>query len=368
MRIRNYLCVLVCAAAVSVTGCDSGGTADRPDVDEPVITDTTVVADTADVEFQAKAFSGMYYGNSYGQNGEYCFNAYLLDTPMTDMQLAPGSTAYLFDFFTGEPEDKSKPVPQPGHYTLGEAGATAAMTFTPELSCILYQEADGTVRRTYFSEGTLDISENGENTVFEAFLTDTDGRTHYVTYTGPAEYISEGGSGYELLPLEKDLDFTAVTVDALWLADMGDGVMEVNLVFTDMFTDEAGYVIPPGSILYVDAFMPFDEDGALTPGTYTVTSQAAAPGTLFPGTLMEMAEGVLFPAGTFVDWMDESETAYTGLIDSGVMTISGGPGDYSVNCEFTTEEGFSIKCVYDGDMSVKMAPQKGLIKNPCRSH
>ncbi len=87
-----------------------------------------------DFEFEAAYFSGTYFGNIYGQNGEHCFDAYLMDKPMDGDYFAAGTTAYLFDIFTTAPGDSKNPRPAPGVYTLGELYATVSMTFTPDLS------------------------------------------------------------------------------------------------------------------------------------------------------------------------------------------------------------------------------------------
>ena len=168
-----------------------------------------------DFEFNATDFSGTYFGNIYGQNGEYCFDAYLMDKPMDGDYFAAGTTAYLFDMFTTAPGDSKNPRPAPGTYMLGELYATASMTFTPDLSCRMYQNEDGTVTRTRFSDGTLTISEEGGNVIFEAFLTDENGKTHHVTYSGPTNYVSDGVvSGGGLDVLEDDLDIQAGIADA----------------------------------------------------------------------------------------------------------------------------------------------------------
>ena len=311
-----------------------------------------------DFEFEAAYFSGTYFGNIYGQNGEHCFDAYLMDKPMDGDYFAAGTTAYLFDIFTTAPGDSKNPRPAPGVYTLGELYATVSMTFTPDLSCRMYQNEDGSVTRVMLAEGTLIISEEGGSVLFEAFLTDEDGKTHHVTYSGPTEYVSDGVvGGGELDVLESDLDIQAGIADASWLADAGNDVMEVNIAFTDMDTDEAGYVIPPGSILYVDAYMPFDENGMIAPGTYDFSHQQGEAFSLYPGDTQEVMAGLVMPFGTYADYMVTDSQSYTGLIRQGSMTVSGSPGNYTIECSFITVEGYSVKCSYSGDLTVRNIPE-----------
>ena len=319
-----------------------------------------------DYEFEAAYFSGTYFGNIYGQNGEYCFDAYLMDKPMDGDYFEAGTTAYLFDIFTTAPGDSKNPRPAPGVYTLGELYATVSMTFTPDLSCRMYQNEDGSVTRVMLSEGTLIISEEGGSVLFEAFLTDEDGKTHHVTYSGPTEYVSDGVvGGGELDVLESDLDIQAGIADASWLADAGNDVMEVNIAFTDMDTDEAGYVIPPGSILYVDAYMPFDENGMIAPGTYDFSHQQGEAFSLYPGDTQEVMAGLVMPFGTYADYMVTDSQSYTGLIRQGSMTVSGSAGSYTIECSFTTVEDYSVKCSYSGDLTVHNIP---VVHRPADRH
>ena len=76
-----------------------------------------------DFEFEAAYFSGTYFGNIYGQNGEHCFDAYLMDKPMDGDYFAAGTTAYLFDIFATAPGDSKNPRPAPGVYTLAALSA-----------------------------------------------------------------------------------------------------------------------------------------------------------------------------------------------------------------------------------------------------
>ncbi|HIZ87683.1 MAG TPA: hypothetical protein IAC03_05930 [Candidatus Coprenecus pullistercoris] len=309
-----------------------------------------------DYVLEAEYLSGTYFGSLYGLNGEHCYDIYLSDKPMSaDGFLLEGGTYYLFDIFTDAPSDPMHPQPVSGTYVLGQSEATDAMTFTREVSCRLYQSDAAEPMRLKFAEGTLEISQDGDNMVFDAVLTDVDGETHHVTYSGPADYTSDNDD--ELLLLEQDLDIKTVIYDASWMANVGTEIMEVNFAFTDMTSDEYGYVVPPGSILYVDAFMPFSQEGAVTTGRYDFTHEINTLNALYPGGLYEIMAGMWYPAGTYADYMDETGKSHTGLIEEGYMEISGAPGNYSVECSFTTVDGYSVTCTYSGDLTVRNVPQ-----------
>lgn len=66
----------------------------------------------------------------------------------------------------------------------------ADMTFTPDYSQV-YSSADNgqILMNNFLVDGTVTVSYEGSDIVFEAFVTDETGLTHHVTYTGQANYI-----------------------------------------------------------------------------------------------------------------------------------------------------------------------------------
>ena len=107
-------------------------------------------------------------------------------------------------------------------YSYSEGGK-AAMTFTPEYSMGVSTTMDEQVIfDTGFEEGSLEISYADGVMTLEAFLTDTDGKTHHVTYTGKAEYQIDNGGGNEP-PLEEDLHIDGTcTFEFSFLDDKGN--------------------------------------------------------------------------------------------------------------------------------------------------
>ena len=107
----------------------------------------------AGYEMAADYFFGTYYGDMYGES--YNFYVILSDTDVhDDGSFADGGNYYVFDMYCSEPEE-GKLVPAEGTYVLGEAGSTASMTFSSEMSCayLPYREEDyGT--ELYFYDDT----------------------------------------------------------------------------------------------------------------------------------------------------------------------------------------------------------------------
>ena len=302
--------------------------------------------------------SGIYYGTRYGVDGEHNYYTILSDMEY-DGGAMPGGSYYAFDLYNASaPENQDNPLPAAGTYVLGEPGSTADMTFAPDNTEALRTSADGEdVFDVGFTEGTLTISYDDGVMLAEASLTDEDGMRHYLTYAGTPEYDNaSGGSGGDAV-LDRDIDMEASQGAAVYVSGEEGGLMEVQLTFTDMEVDFFG-TVPPGSILNVDVFMEYDESGNIATGKYTlVGSDVSMPEamSIYPGEYLDYM-GVTMAMGTYVTYIDESENVFEGLVVDGEMTISGQPGSYAVTCTFTTAEGYSVECSYNGALEVTGFP------------
>ena len=330
---------------------------------ETVQAQVNVIQDAAiayDYEYEFDVFSGIYYGDQFGVNGEHNYYTWISDIGFDESGYSqPGGVYYLFDIYAAAPADVNSPTLPAGTYTMGEPMATAEMTFTPDYSkAFQYTDAgDGsTVFSVTFTDGTVEISYEGDVMTLEAVVTDNEGKIHHVTYTGPGVFesdISQPDSGVD--PLDRDLDFTATLGVASYLAEDA-GVMEVQFSFTDMETDMEGYVIPPGNLLYVDMYMPYDESGELATGDYTIANPATGEAfSIYPGETIDFF-GMLFTVGTYADYIDADGTTVEGLLTEGTMNITGGNGNYTITCDFRTADGYSVKCTYSGPLTIQGIP------------
>ena len=329
------------------------------DENESVTAQLNVIQASYDYVIDCTFMSGTYYGSQYGLNGEYNYYTILSDMEYNDGAMDGGSY-YAFDLYTASaPENPDNPLPAAGTYVLGEQGATADMTFAPDHTQALRTSADGEdVFDVGFTEGTLTISYDDGVMLAEASLTDEDGMRHYLTYAGTPEYDNaSGGSGGDAV-LDRDIDMEASQGAAVYVSGEEGGLMEVQLTFTDMEVDFFGYVVPPGSILNVDVFMHYDESGNIATGKYAlVGSDVSMPEamSIYPGEYLDYM-GVTMAMGTYVTYIDESENVLEGLVVDGEMTVSGQPGSYAVTCTFTTAEGYSVECSYNGALEVTGFP------------
>ena len=326
---------------------------------ESVTAQINVIQASYDYVTDCGFMSGIYYGTRYGMDGEHNYYTILSDMEY-DGGAMPGGSYYAFDLYNASaPENQDNPLPAAGTYVLGEPGSTADMTFAPDNTEALRTSADGEdVFDVGFTEGTLTISYDDGVMLAEASLTDEDGMRHYLTYAGTPEYDNaSGGSGGDAV-LDRDIDMEASQGAAVYVSGEEGGLMEVQLTFTDMEVDFFGYVVPPGSILNVDVFMHYDESGNIATGKYAlVGSDVSMPEamSIYPGEYLDYM-GVTMAMGTYVTYIDESENVLEGLVVDGEMTISGQPGSYAVTCTFTTAEGYSVECSYNGALEVTGFP------------
>lgn len=309
----------------------------------------------ADFNLDATVFSGVYSGQSRGNNGEYSYYTWLSDKPFDNQGLTqPGGTYYVLDIFTSTaPDNPSKPLPPVGTYKLGESGETSDMTFGKDNTFGMTLSEDGSERTMdiTFTEGSLEISNNGNIYTFSAMLTDNNGQTHCITYSGPVSYIiSEQGTADYILT--EDLNITANSASAYY-DGREDDIMLMVLELIDMPVDENGIATPPGNIVTIDAYMPFSADGHLVSGTYPINStpDCFEESTTGPGVL-ENIFGNLLATGTYATHYDETGFATFGFIKEGSMTLTGSPGAYTIDCQFTTNEGYTVIATHTGDITI----------------
>ncbi len=340
---------------------------------ESVTAQVNVIQEAAiayDYTLEAESFRGHYYGTNYGKNGEYNYYTWISDLPFDDLgRTQVGGTYYLFDLYAGAPESEDKPLPPAGTYTLGETASTAEMTFSREYSRVRATDTDGNLTLdVYFAEGTVTIAYGDGTMEVEAKLQDTEGKWHHVVYNQPVpEYlIGDGGTssgGY--LTIERDTDMEPSSVSAGYMGEgESEDVMDVVLTFSDIETDENGNDILPGYNLGIEFFTPYDEDGAIAEGTYTIDAAKAENKEAFsivPGEMQTLLY-YLFPYETFLEYLepaenpDEEPLGRYGFCCEGTMTVKKIDSGYEIHCDFYTDEGMHVTCSYTGNVAVSGVP------------
>ena len=343
MKTKTYLsasATLLALAAFVMVGCETT-TPDPDPVPPPSV--------EYDHELTATVFTGELY-DDMSNNGEANFYTFLSDRPFdSDGYADIAGTYYLFDIYAPASALETEALPA-GTYKLGEPDATEEMTFGIDYSCVYLPGEEG----RYLTDGTLVVTVEGDTYTFDAVLTDETGATHHVTYTGPTEYsYSPGGGGDEPTynAISEPVDIEASLAVATYASDAND-VMTVTFQFTDMDVDDEGYVIPPGAMFTVEAYLPYNEDGKLALGTYEVNNTydeySVSPGYDFYG----------YTLGSYAVKYPDATTYEVGYVSAGSMSITGSRDFdlYTIECDFTTIEGVSIKCRFEGNLTVSGMP------------
>lgn len=160
---------------------------------------------------------GYYYGNR--QSANYKYNLWLAENPMDENLVSVGNGfSYCFDIYSAsEPEDMNTMAPPAGVYTLSENNE--AGTFGIANSRVINKTANG-ISTAYFTEGTLTITQDGDQYIYEAIVTDTNGDKHKVTYKGTVS-LKDFTEGTYLSTLTEDYqaDLSDATFSAYYYGD-----------------------------------------------------------------------------------------------------------------------------------------------------
>lgn len=293
-----------------------------------------------DYDFELQ-YSILQFEPGYGNNGEDNYYVVLSDKPISEEALTqPDSYSYTLDFYVEAGSTSGNELPE-GNWPLGAPGETAPMTLGWDYSFFYYASPDGWDDYVpYFSEGSVDVSRAGDVYTLEGSFTDEDGNSHHFVYSG--ELFANSEPDPEPEPTPDAIEIEATLATALYYSD-SDGVMNITMQFTDMTPDAEGYVYPPGSLLQLDVYMPYNEDGRIATGIYDVTEMG----------------GEEYTVATYYSSLTYSPDANTdfseyGLRSGGTVEISGSPdfGLYNVTCDLVTEDGIPVKCTYEGYLEV----------------
>lgn len=293
-----------------------------------------------DYDFELQ-YSILQFEPGYGNNGEDNYYVVLSDKPISEEALTqPDSYSYTLDFYVEAGSTSGNELPE-GNWPLGAPGETAPMTLGRDFSFFYYASTNGWDDYVpYFSEGSVDVSRAGDVYTLEGSFTDEDGNSHHFVYSG--ELFANSEPDPEPEPTPDAIEIEATLATALYYSD-SDGVMNITMQFTDMTPDAEGYVYPPGSLLQLDVYMPYNEDGRIATGIYDVTEMG----------------GEEYTVSTYYSSLTYSPDANTdfseyGLRSGGTIEISGSPdfGLYNVTCDLVTEDGIPVKCTYEGYLEV----------------
>ena len=299
-------------------------------------------------DIQLVAVNADFYGNDYSEYFNWMF--ILVNEPFNaDGSYNSTSYAVTISMYSEAPESLDNLNPPAGDYVYEDSWLPMTIDF-------MYIE-DGTGNYRYPSEVNVNISYEGDNMIFEGFITDTQGATHHVVYNGPVSYNNYSLWDPNVPDDPEELKLEAIDSYASY-QNKNDNTMFVEFQFADNNYDSEGYITPPANVLHVAAYLPFNTAGDIATGTYTITSDYGDDFTVETGECYN-EWGYFEGYGTFVEtyesgsWIPSEGYA---LVD-GTMNVSGSAGNYTVECDFITEDGTPFTCTYSGPIDIEGIPQ-----------
>lgn len=140
-----------------------------------------------DVEFDAKRFEGIYFGNSASTTYNYYVIISDIGATINGEPKANG-TYYFFDFYSKVAGDNEYPILPNGTYTFDATNSMADATFTDEASWYAVMDEKGGFKSSAnFTSATVTVKDN----MFEAIIEMDNGEVHRVLYEGDLNVDSD---------------------------------------------------------------------------------------------------------------------------------------------------------------------------------
>ena len=298
-----------------------------------------------DYNLEAKFLdAGGYFTGRSGNEPDWCF--YLSDLGMNaDGGMQANATYYRLDICAGvAPEDYTDIFLPEGTYSLSDNIMSGSFFGVVNADVTEYTElAD-------LEEGTLTVTRNGENYVYEAVLTDENGKVHHVLYTGPVSMDLYSYEGYQIINQDITMENIKLASNVSYTGRSGD---VMALTWSLAATPESGDY--PFTILAIEMYAPYDQY-KLIPGTYRIGSDFSA-NTMYPGYI-DASSGYAF--GTYAQYLPGPGYAVLALISDGTLEVAeDADGIYTIDINLKTAEGFTLSGRYVGEIEIPNIPGSG---------
>ena len=263
-------------------------------------------------------YSYLTFYEGDGENGEDNFYLSLSDKPFdADGYETDGCTLANFDIYAAAGTSGVLPA---GTYRFDDYNYTEG-TFSVG-SYIRTPEKD----YIYFSDGTINVSESGDEYIFEATLTGNDGITYKVTYTGA---IAEPEAPSE--PVALEMKYHQVMYYEGYDSSESD---EFCLSLSDMpFADDYGTGSEGSYVAWLDIYAPNGTSGVLPEGTYNYDDSYTRP-------------PMSFVSGSTITYPGED---YGVRVSDGTIEVSkSADGKYSIEARLSLVDGNDYIVTYTG--------------------
>ena len=296
-----------------------------------------------------------YWADIY-HNGFCNYVVFMGDAPHKSVNIQGLGDIYTFSIYTKEFPANGGLAPLEGTYTLLKGNPE-----TPEDFCMEQGESqfftvkrfvsaqDYTLEHQGYTDATLTIQKNADGTyTAEAKIDQEDGTRKTITYTGEMGLNDRSFKGYNGPTLEENLDF---------VADYTAGYYGTGTAFEIM---DGGHPDADGAEwnnrhrLAIALPAVVDEatgDKSFPEGTFEV-SNVEGPGVVAAGKYVDLGGGAEGAEGTYYYFLDSKWKSYYAFVQRGSVTITKNEGEnnYTIQCDFTVQNGHTIKAVYSGQI------------------
>lgn len=333
-----FLCAVMCMIPVS---CDKQG--NNPGPEPAKVVELHKFQDGIYFgNFWKEGFADYYFIVSSGEIGYIGDQDYLV--PVNE-----GEYIMYFDIWGDISSDHTNPVVPEGVYTLSEKRANH--TFNPTLTfATVTTEKDGDrvrVQNVLFEDGTITVAHCAKGYRVTADVVTTEGAEMQFVYEGEIVLADKSGEGDEIdnshINANLDLKVKRVTKELYKSEDNFDNYI-IRCFDTEKTSGEGLYPFGPGHKIQLDLYV---EKGSDLTGTYKIgTRLEYNPGTFYPGVWFGGQA-----LGTFCMQTDRNYKSRFCTISDGKVTIGkNADGTYSIACDLTDSDGYSIKASWTGNI------------------
>lgn len=296
-------------------------------------------------DFWKEGYADYYFIISKGEIGQTSSDGVMPElAPMN-----PGDYVLYLDLWGAVSADHTNPVVPEGIYTAHSGRANGAFDTGLTFATVNKEKVGDKYRiqNILFADGTVTVKHTADGYDIKVDITSTEGEKYIFTYKGKVTLSDKSGEGEELEDnhIKANVNFTGkrTTVQKYSETDSYDNYV-IRCFDTDKITNDGLYPNEPGHKIQLDIYTAHGADIA---GTYTVSDRRNyTPGTFYPGVWLGTQA-----LGTFCMQTDESFKVKFCIIKDGKAVITkNSDGTYTINCDFTDADGYSVKSSWTGSL------------------
>lgn len=298
-------------------------------------TQVNVIQDASNaIIFEASYVGGFYYADLYSE-GSMRYYTWLTENPLQGNGLGAGIN-YCFDIYADAPENMSSIAAAPATYELDPSTSTAQWTLGARETRLVNGE---TAETTYFKEGSLTITKEGNTYHYAAEMIDSSGTIHRISYTGNVSLINSSNPYTSTLTEDYELQTDGASLIAYYFGQY----------YGETTSNWSGTLVPAngnGDAFQFDLCAPlsFDFGAGFPTGTFSINESLAENTSLNGFNDVTGAD-----IGTwYLEWSNYNRTDRAAPIVSGTIDISKDGDVYTLELDGKDDAGNSITAHWSG--------------------